>query len=187
MSKRYAFHVNMALCIGCDTCAMACKNQYHQEAGIVWRKVHPVSEAIYPHRDRAWMSLACNHCDNPPCLEGCPASAYTKRDDGVVVHHPDLCIGCQQCLHTCPFGVPQYNPNTRKAEKCSLCWERLDAGLQPACVQGCPTGALSLVDLNTFDDPSAIQFPPGFPHRPEIGPSTRFTLPEQPKIVRRES
>jgi Fe-S-cluster-containing dehydrogenase component len=164
---------------------MACKNQYHQEAGIVWRQLYPLHEEIYPHRDRAFYSLACNHCHNPCCMEDCPVSAFTKRDDGVVVHHPEMCIGCTNCVRSCPFGAPRYNPTTRKAEKCSLCWERLDAGLQPACVQACPTGALTLIDLATFNEPEAVRFAPGFPRREDINPSVRFKLPKQPKIVRR--
>jgi Fe-S-cluster-containing dehydrogenase component len=185
MAQRLAFYVNADLCIGCSTCGMACKNQYHQEPGVVWRQLYPLSEQIYPHRERAFYSLACNHCDNPCCLEDCPVDAFYKREDGVVVHNVEACIGCGNCVRSCPFGAPRYNPVTAKAEKCSMCWERLDAGLLPACVQGCPTGALKLVDLNTFNDPAAVQFPPGFPERPDIGPSTRFKLPVQPTIVRR--
>jgi Fe-S-cluster-containing dehydrogenase component len=187
MTKRYAFLVDADLCIGCSTCGMACKNLYHQDQGIVWRKIYPLAESIYPHRDRAYYSLACNHCDNPCCMEGCPVGAFTKRDDGIVVHNQDACIGCQNCVRTCPFGAPRYNPAEGRAEKCSMCYERIDQGLLPACVQACPTGALTLIDLATFDDPSAVQFPPGFPNRPDVGPSTRFKTASQPKIVRRSA
>ena len=185
MAKRLAFYVNSELCIGCRTCGMACKNQYHQEAGVVWRQLYPLSEEIYPHRDSAFYSLACNHCDNPCCLAGCPVGAYTKRDDGIVVHHPEVCIGCHNCVRGCPFGAPRYNPATHTAQKCSLCYQRIDEGKQPACVQACPTEALKLIDLNTFQDEGTVQFPPGFPNRPDIGSSTRFKQPKQPKLVRR--
>lgn len=185
MAKQLAFLVDSALCIGCTTCGMACKNQYHQEEGMVWRQVYPLSEEIYPHRERAFYSLACNHCANPVCMEGCPVGAYTKRADGVVVQDNKACIGCRQCVRSCPFGAPRYNAKTKRAEKCSLCDGRLDAGLQPACVQGCPTGALQLVDLTELDDADAVQFPPGFPNEPGIDPSTRFKLPAEPVLVRR--
>ena len=78
------------------------------------------------------------------------------------------------------------NPVTHKAEKCNLCYERIDAGLLPACVQACPTGALTLIDLETFDEPGTSQFPPGFPSEPDVNPSIRFKLPKQPTVVRRK-
>ncbi|MEW5723944.1 MAG: 4Fe-4S dicluster domain-containing protein [Thermodesulfobacteriota bacterium] len=186
MKKQLAFYVNAQRCLGCFTCAMACKNQYHQEPGVVWRMVYPLSEEIYPHRERAFYSLACNHCENPTCLEVCPVKAYTKREsDGVVVHDQERCIGCKNCIRSCPYGAPRYNPVLNKAEKCSLCWQRLDAGLKPACVQACPVEALQLVDLAALNEPDLVQFPPGFPQFPEINSSTRFRAPRLPQAIRR--
>jgi DMSO reductase iron-sulfur subunit len=186
MQKQVAFYIDSKRCIGCFTCAMACKNQYHQENGVVWRYVHDLKEEIYPHRERAFYSLACNHCENPTCLNVCPVKAYYKRDkDGVVVHEQDKCIGCGNCIRSCPYGAAKYNPVLKKAEKCSFCWERLDAGLKPACVQSCPTDALMIVDLAEFDEPNAVQYPPGFPKYTDLNPSVRFRLPEMPELLRR--
>ncbi len=182
--KRYAFLMDMDRCIGCRTCGMACKNYNRLEPEMVWRQLYPLDEAIYPHRERAFLSLACNHCDHPACLDACPTSSYTKREDGVVVHHPDTCIGCTNCIRACPYGAPRYDRASRKAAKCSLCSERLDAGLKPACVQSCPTGALKLVDLESFDDDNAVQYPAGYPTMPRLNPSTRFILPHMPRILR---
>ena len=72
MSKRYAFLMDMDKCIGCRGCGMACKNFNQLEPDMVWRQVYPLDERIYPHRDRAFLSLACNHCDDPACLAACP-------------------------------------------------------------------------------------------------------------------
>lgn len=180
MSKRYAFVVDSERCIGCMTCAMACKSYYQRPAGIHWRDVYPLGESIYPHRERAFYSLACNHCKDPACYRACPVKAYSIREDGIVVHHQDKCIGCQNCVRSCPYGVPKYNPELKKVEKCSLCHERIDAGLLPVCVQSCPVEAIRLEDLNTFDDPRAVQFPPGYPYMPRLDPATRFIVPKTP-------
>jgi DMSO reductase iron-sulfur subunit len=186
MTKRLGFYVDAKRCIGCYTCAMACKNQYHQENGVVWRDLYDLKEGIYPHRERAFYSLACNHCENPTCLEVCPVIAYYKRDDGIVVHEQDKCIGCGNCIRSCPYGAPRYNPVEKRAEKCSLCWQRIDADLLPACVLSCPTDALQLIDLATFEEPNAVQYPPGYPRMEKLNPSTRFRQAEMPKIYRRE-
>lgn len=184
MEKHHAFLFDSAKCIGCHSCAMACKQYNRLEPSMVWRFVHPLSEGIYPHRERAFYSLACNHCEHPACLEACPTASYSKRPDGIVVHHEKTCIGCSNCIRSCPYGAPKYNAAEKHAEKCSLCHERLDAGLLPACVQGCPTKALTLVDLNTLDEHRAVQFPAGYPDLPRLNPSTRFILPRMPRQVR---
>jgi DMSO reductase iron-sulfur subunit len=187
-TKQLAFFVDARRCIGCFTCAMACKNQYHQEQGVVWRDVHDLKDPVHPARERAFYSLACNHCERPTCLEVCPVQAYYKREsDGVVVHEQDKCIGCGNCIRSCPYGAPKYNPVARKAEKCSFCWERLDAGLQPACVLSCPVDALQVVDLATFDRPDTLQYPPGFPRFERLNPSVRFRMPTQPVQIRRKT
>lgn len=82
---RRAFLVNSDKCIGCRGCAMACKSFNQLEPERFWRYVYPLDKEIYPHEERAFFSLACNHCENPACLAACPVEAYTKRDDGVVV------------------------------------------------------------------------------------------------------
>jgi DMSO reductase iron-sulfur subunit len=187
MRSQTAFYIDVQRCIGCFTCAMACKNQYHQIPGVIWRQVYPLSPDIYPYRERAFYSLACNHCQRPTCLEVCPVKAYFKRDqDGIVVHEQEACIGCGNCIRACPYGAPRYNPEQRKAEKCSFCWQRIDAGLLPACVLSCPTEALQMVDLASLDRPGLVQYPPGFPRFPELNPSVRFRLPSLPTVVKRE-
>lgn len=186
MKKQYGFLVDVRRCIGCYSCAMACKNQYHQPAGVVWRDLYPLSEDIYPHRERAFLSLACNHCEKPTCRDVCPVQAYHKRDeDGVVIHDQEKCIGCGNCIRSCPYGAPKYNPQVKRAEKCSLCWQRLDDGLQPACVLGCPAKALELIDVIEFKAADTTQYTAGFPRFTKLNPSVRFRPPRQPIEIRR--
>ena len=184
MKSQLAFMVNSKKCVGCYSCAMACKNQYHQELGVVWRNLHALSKEDYPHNDRAFYSLACNHCATPVCVEVCPVGAHVKRDkDGIVVHSADKCIYCKACIESCNYKAPKDNKVLERAEKCSMCVERIDVGLQPACVQGCPTKALTLVDLATLSNNNAVQYPTGFGKHTELNPSTRFIEPSNPKLV----
>jgi Fe-S-cluster-containing dehydrogenase component len=162
---------------------MACKNYYQSPQGIFWRNVPPLAAEHYPHQERAFYSLACNHCKNPACAPVCPVQAYSIRADGIVVHHQEKCIGCKNCITACPYGAPQFDEEKKKAEKCSLCHERLDAGLSPVCVQSCPVEALRLIDVNTWSDPNAVQFPAGYPRVPQLDPGTRFIPPRKPATV----
>ena len=183
MKHQLGFLVDMDKCLGCYTCAMACKNQYHQDKGIAWRKLVAVPPEMWPVRERVWMSLACNHCGNPACLQGCPAKAYYKREDGIVVHDELRCIGCRNCVRNCPYGAPQYNAAQGRVEKCSLCHQRIDAGEKPACVRSCPVGAIEVADMAEVQN--AVAWPPGFPRSPKLNPSVRFRLARTPMMFGR--
>jgi Fe-S-cluster-containing dehydrogenase component len=184
MKKQLAFMVNSKKCIGCYACAMACKNQYHQEPGVVWRNLVPLEKADYPHNDRAFYSLACNHCASPVCVDVCPVNAHVKREkDGIVVHSSDKCIYCKACIQECGYQAAKDNTQLERAEKCSMCAERIDEGLMPACVGGCPTKALTLVDLSDPSNPKAVQYPKGFPKHTKLNPSTRFIEPASPVLI----
>jgi len=87
--------------------------------------------------------IQCRHCEAAPCAVICPTGAISKRGfDGPVVINEKLCIGCRSCILVCPYGVPQSRGDGRVITKCDLCFERLERGEEPACVSGCPTGAL---------------------------------------------
>src|SRR5438445_12289441 len=147
--EQYRFHVDMGSCIGCKCCVVACNEQNGNPASINWRRVAEIEGGWYPQVTRAYLSMGCNHCVEPTCLEGCPVDAYTKDPvTGVVLHSADACIGCQYCTWTCSYGVPQYNPERGVVGKCDLCANRLEEGRAPACVDACPEQAIQVELVN---------------------------------------
>lgn len=173
MFKQVGFSFNADHCIGCKACEIACKNENQTPSHISWRRVHHVAPEIH-------LSISCNHCDNPECFRVCPEGAFTKRRDGIVVINESLCNGCQLCVSACPYHAPQFNPETQKVSKCQMCYPRQDAGIEPACVESCTTGALRLVDLIEFDDPDAVTTIDGFPDTSLTNPSIVF-YPVKPR------
>jgi formate dehydrogenase iron-sulfur subunit len=96
----------------------------------------------------------CMHCEDPGCLKACPApGAIVQYANGIVDVNPDQCIGCGYCETGCPFDVPRFHPTTGKMAKCTLCVDRVEVGLEPACIKACPTGCLQ---FGTKDDMVAM-------------------------------
>jgi Fe-S-cluster-containing dehydrogenase component len=141
--ERVALLTDIDLCYGCLACETACQQEHNLPAGTKWMKVVRVGpEEIGGRLVMDFVPMHCRHCEDPLCVEVCPGDAIERRPDGIVLHGHENCIGCGLCIEICPFGAPQYNPVTGRTEACNLCYERLDRGLLPACVQNCPTGAL---------------------------------------------
>lgn len=144
--SQYAFLVDTGRCIKCWACQVACKQWNGIEAGTVTRRqVRETVEGVFPTLKRTFQSMACNHCAEPACVANCPAGAITKRDeDGAVVVDKQACIGCQTCARVCPFGVPNYEPQTGIMDKCDACVScgRTPDKDLPHCVATCPTQAL---------------------------------------------
>jgi formate dehydrogenase iron-sulfur subunit len=88
------------------------------------------------------MSDVCKHCTNAGCLDACPTGAIIRTEFQSVVIQPDICNGCGYCIPSCPFGVPNRDPYDGRAAKCTLCYDRLQDGLEPACAKACPTDAI---------------------------------------------
>ena len=135
-------------CIDCRACMVACsvENKIPMNKTRIW--VAGVGlKGEFPALERASMVYHCMHCNEPDCLSACPVGAYSKRSDGPVIYDPRKCIGCRYCMNACPFGVPHFDYDKGLIDgafidKCSMCTQRIDVGLEPACMATCPTGAL---------------------------------------------
>ena len=185
-NKQHAFHFTADNCIGCHACESACSEKNDLPAHISFRSVGYVEGGTYPDYTRMNISMACNHCDDPVCLKGCPTRAYTKHEEyGAVIQDPDICFGCGYCTWVCPYNAPQLDPVQGQVEKCNMCVDRLEVGLKPACVSACLGNALNFgVVENTPENREQIDTCiPGFPS-PEISkPNIRF---QQTKSMPRE-
>jgi DMSO reductase iron-sulfur subunit len=178
--EHYRFHFDMRRCIGCRSCEVACNEQNNNPAHVKWRRVGEIEGGSYPHVQRFHLSMACNHCLEPSCLEGCPVDAYAKLENGIVSHDAETCIGCQYCTWTCPYGAPQYHPERRVVTKCNLCAERMAGGHLPACVEACPTQAIQIevVDAAEWRRTITGGSAPGMPPPDLTLSTTRISLPD---------
>jgi anaerobic dimethyl sulfoxide reductase subunit B (iron-sulfur subunit) len=173
MAKQLAFYFDASACTGCKACAIACKDRSSLPVGVNWRKVYdyggggwipdPVHpEFMIPNNTFVYStSTACMHCENPLCMEVCPAKAITKREDGVVLIDANRCIGCRYCEWACPYGAPQFNEERGVMTKCDFCQDLQARGLNPACVDACPMRALGFGELDDlrqkYGDVNAIE------------------------------
>jgi Fe-S-cluster-containing dehydrogenase component/DMSO reductase anchor subunit len=174
LQKSFVFDVNR--CTGCQACGVACKVENGTPPEIDWRQVLTFNELRHPELPVFHLSMACNHCVDPPCLEYCPALAYNKdAGTGAVTIDADKCIGCRYCSWNCPYDAPRFNTAKGVMEKCTFCNHRLAEGTAPACVTGCPTGALGIEDYRTGTGNGAT---PGFTHT-AIRPALRI-IPLRP-------
>ena len=171
MKTQKAFVIDVARCTGCQACEVACAVENQLEPGTSWRTVHTFNEPRYPGVPLFHLSLACNHCLDAPCMEHCPALAYSKdATSGAVTIDPAKCMGCKYCAWACPYDAPRFDAERGIVTKCTFCNHRQAEGLEPACVAQCPTGALQITDLDTAPGTADIA---GFP-RTGVGPAVHF-------------
>ncbi len=142
MLGRYAFTFDPNRCTGCQACELACTIENRLD-GMSWRRVSTFNQARHPEAPVIHLSMACNHCADAPCMEHCPALAYSRDSGtGMVTLDADRCIGCRYCGWACPYDAPKFDPSDGVMTKCTFCSHRQADGLEPACVVQCPTGAL---------------------------------------------
>lgn len=176
MAVQLGWYVDLEKCVGCSSCAVACKAENNTPRGLAWRRVLTRDAGEYPDVQRFFLSTACYHCEHPACQASCPIEdAIVKREeDGVVLIDQEKCVGCKRCMWACPYGAPQFIAETQKVEKCTFCVQRLDAGLQPACVTTCIGDALHFGDMTEISGEERIE---GFASPELTEPSVRFKPP----------
>ena len=146
----YGFYFDQSACTGCKACQIACKDKHDLPVGVTWRRVVEYSggswqqsgDTFTPNIFTYYTSISCNHCENPVCMQVCPTTAMSQREDGTVYVDQDKCVGCRYCEWVCPYSAPQFNPETGHMSKCDLCYDYRSAGQNPACVDACPSRAL---------------------------------------------
>jgi len=175
--KQHGFYFNADNCISCHACESACSEKNDLSPHLAFRSVGYVEGGTYPDYHRLNISMACNHCDDPVCLKGCPTRAYTKfAEYGAVLQDPDICFGCGYCTWVCPYNAPQLDPVNGQVEKCNMCVDRLEVGLKPACASACLAGALDFGVIETTPEnreQTEVQIP-GFPSPEITNPNIRF-------------
>lgn len=149
---QYGFYFDSTRCTGCKTCELACKDYKDLGSNIAFRKVYDYEGGTWTDQgDGSFtqdsfayhVSLACQHCNNPACVQVCPTGAMHKDEaTGLVNSTRDVCIGCGSCVDACPYGVPTVDRMIGKSVKCDGCADRVAAGLDPICVGSCPLRAL---------------------------------------------
>jgi Fe-S-cluster-containing dehydrogenase component/formate-dependent nitrite reductase membrane component NrfD len=145
---RWAKVIDHSRCIGCHACSTACKSENQVPLGVNRTYVKYVDVGHFPQARRAFQVTRCNQCADPPCAVACPTAAMHQRPDGIIDFDKRVCIGCKACIAACPYDAIFINPEDRSAEKCNFCAQRLDIGLEPACVIVCPTEAIVVGNLN---------------------------------------
>jgi len=175
--KQHGFYFNADHCISCHACEAACSEKNDLPAHIAFRSVGYVEGGSWPAYQRMNISMACNHCDDPVCLKGCPTRAYTKfAEYGAVLQDPDICFGCGYCTWVCPYNAPQLDTQAGHVSKCNMCVDRLEVGLKPACAAACLAGALDFGIIETKPENRAqlAAHIPGFPSPDITHPNIRF-------------
>lgn len=149
---KYGIVTDLTKCAGCRACTTACQLQNELEPYERWLRVLELEGGKFPTATKNFLTVQCQHCSKAPCISVCPVSANYKRPDGIVMIDESRCVGCKYCMVACPYQARIFNEERGVAQKCWLCYKRVEKGVAPACVVACPAGARYFGDL---DDPES--------------------------------
>ncbi|WP_240489941.1 4Fe-4S dicluster domain-containing protein [Actinomadura atramentaria] len=177
------FFTDTSVCIGCKACEVACKEwnavpedgleftgmSYDNSQGLgadTWRHVafieqrKSIGNAEAGERgDLRWLmaSDVCKHCTHAACLDVCPTGALFRTEFGTVVVQEDVCNGCGYCVPACPYGVIDQRKEDGRVWKCTLCYDRIGDGMEPACAKACPTDSIQFGPLDELRERAAAR------------------------------
>ncbi|MDG6107127.1 4Fe-4S dicluster domain-containing protein [Dactylosporangium aurantiacum] len=176
------FFTDTSICIGCKACEVACKEwnavpedgqrltgmSFDNSVGLsadTWRHVAFIEQSVSTGSGTGigtdagvrWLmaSDVCKHCTNAACLDVCPTGALLRTEFGTVVVQPDVCNGCGYCVPACPYGVIDQREGDGRAWKCTMCYDRLGNGQEPACAKACPTESIQFGPLDELRERAA--------------------------------
>ncbi|MFF5121873.1 4Fe-4S dicluster domain-containing protein [Dactylosporangium aurantiacum] len=179
---RMGFFTDTSICIGCKACEVACKEwnavpedgqrltgmSFDNSVGLsadTWRHVAFIEQSVSTGSGTGigtdagvrWLmaSDVCKHCTNAACLDVCPTGALLRTEFGTVVVQPDVCNGCGYCVPACPYGVIDQREGDGRAWKCTMCYDRLGNGQEPACAKACPTESIQFGPLDELRERAA--------------------------------
>ncbi len=180
---RVGFFTDTSVCIGCKACEVACKQwngvpaaEHLDLLGMsfdntgalganAWRHVAFIEQTVDLGMPGAagdgvrWLmaSDVCKHCSHAGCLDVCPTGALFRTEVGTVVVQQNICNGCGYCVSACPYGVIERRAGDGRAQKCTLCYDRLHGGLEPACAKACPTDSIQFGELSELRERAAAR------------------------------
>jgi formate dehydrogenase iron-sulfur subunit len=177
---RVGFFTDTSICIGCKACEVACKEwnsvpedgleftgmSFDNTQGLgadSWRHVAFIEQPTEvvgvqgAEEGLRWLmaSDVCKHCTHAACLDVCPTGALFRTEFGTVVVQEDICNGCGYCVPACPYGVIDKREEDGRVFKCTLCYDRLDVGQEPACAKACPTNSIQFGEVDELRERAA--------------------------------
>ncbi len=177
MMSQYGFFFDQSRCTGCRACAVACKNWHGLPPGTLkYLRIYEYEKGTFPNVRIHFQWVPCYHCEEPVCISGCPCDAIYKEEKyGAVLIDSEKCDGCRMCYEVCPYGAPVFESDDVgvKAQKCTMCIDRLKVGEQPICVLSCPAraldfGPLSIINMRYGDSRDLEDMPSSRTIKPSI-------------------
>jgi tetrathionate reductase subunit B len=147
-SPRYVMAFDLERCTGCHACSVACKVENEVPLGHFRTKVYYQDTGRFPTVHRSFLPVVCQQCVDAPCMKACPTGSIARDEDGIVRIDQKTCDATAACVSACPYGALYVDPVHQVADKCDFCSHRLEAGMEPACVETCPGETIVFGDAN---------------------------------------